>query len=109
MKQKFKKILSIVLILFLLIMSDACNPTKQISKTKQYINYQEFPFEKLDSICLSDSISNKLNLWHRIDVKEYESKSYLTKYMYIKILNDSCNLIYIIENDKISKRLIYGK
>lgn len=107
MKIKFKKALTIIIVLFLLLMVDCCKPTKQITQTN--IDYQEYSIEKLDSICLSDSISNELNLWHRIDLKDYETNLLLTKYMYIKILNDSCNLIYIIEDNKISKRLMYDK
>ena len=103
MNNKIMKLLSIfVLILFL-----SCSTKKSINTKITYIDYQEYSFEKFDSICDADNLNKNLIVWHRIDLKDYETNTYKSKYMYIKFLSDTCNLIYIIENNKIIKRKIY--
>lgn len=97
------KILNIISILILLLVS--CKTNQQIINTN--IEYQEFPIEKFDSICFTDSLSFNLNDWYEIYLQDFETNKLHKKLMYIKILNNSCDLIYIIEDNKIMKRKFY--
>lgn len=108
-QQQSNQILIIFAIIGILIgLLLSCNPTKQISNIN-YINYQEYSIEKFDSICIIDSINKNLQNWHKLELRNYEDKSIITKYMFIKQNNDSINLIYIIEDNKIIKRKQYNK
>lgn len=103
-KIKIKKIINIISILILLLVS--CKSNKSVINNVN-IDYQEYSIEKFDSICIIDNLSQNLNDWYEIYLQDYETNIYHRKLMYIKILNNSYNLIYIIEDNKILKRKIY--
>lgn len=45
---------------------------------------QEHSYNNIDSVCLVDSLPIDLSKWQRMDLKDYESKERLTKYIIIK-------------------------
>jgi hypothetical protein len=56
----------------------------------------EYNAQQVDSMCVVDVLPRDLNDWIRRTYSDYETKEYVTRYMYIKELNDNREMIYIV-------------
>ena len=92
-----QKLIFIIPILIII----SCSTPKQVIE-QQEIKFEQYSIEKLDSICITDTLSSNLNLWHKLELRDYESKIVTIRYMYIK----NSDLIYIIDNNRVFKRYI---
>ncbi len=76
-----------------------CKSNASIQKLpyNTYINLNKF-----DSICIADTLPHNINLWHKLELKNFESKDRFIQYMYYK----NSDIIYIIDSISIIKRFI---
>ncbi len=104
-----RKILFIAFISFLF----ACGSTQKGIETNAYGSSMKNAFERLftkpqfDSICVADSLPTDLNKWHKMQIRDFESKDGKDMYLFIKKLglNEQIYRIEVIgENFKITKR-----
>ena len=56
----------------------------------------DYDARQVDSMCVADILPRNLNDWLRRSYNDYETGEYVTRYMYIKELNDNYEMIYII-------------
>ena len=61
-----------------------------------YQSTYEYSQWQLDSLCNADNLPNNLNDWINRGYQDYETDAYITRYMYIKELNDNYEMIYIV-------------
>lgn len=85
------------LILIFLILLYSCGVPTWFTINSQPM--QEHSYNNIDSVCLVDSLPTDLSEWKRMDLKEYESKERLTKYIIIKD-----TITYIRTDSNIVKR-----
>lgn len=58
--------------------------------THEYKQYQ------LDSMCVADNLPNNLDQWIKRTYQDYETNVYIDRYIYIKEINDSYEMVYIV-------------
>ena len=77
---------------------DETNDTEIVMGTTQnmYQVTHEYNARQIDSMCVADVLPRDLNDWIRRAYNDYETMEYVTRYMYIKELNDNREMIYIV-------------
>ena len=103
------KILNIVLTLLVLFSAVGCGPTGKVSHKEgdntgnvigtsqnMYQIVHEYSIRQVDSMCVADVLPRDLNDWIHRSYNDYETNDYITRYMYIKELNDNYEMIYIV-------------
>lgn len=58
--------------------------------THEYKQYQ------LDSMCVADNLPNDLDQWIKRTYQDYETSVYIDRYIYIKEMNNSYEMVYIV-------------
>lgn len=58
--------------------------------TVSYVQYQ------VDSMCVVDGIPEHFEGWIRSSYQDYETNEHITRYMYIKEMNDNYEMVYIV-------------
>lgn len=112
-----KFFIEIFVALTVLLMIGSCSPkvTIPIYEEIPYGVVMENAFEgywtkvQFDSICNADAIEKDLNKWHVVPLRDGETKSNISQYMYIKSLGQN-EIIYRLQkisddNFKITKRI----
>ena len=104
------KLLSLIVLFSIIFSFTGCGLLKKVtnkdngSDTENVIGttqnmYQvmhEYNARQIDSMCVVDVLPRDLNDWIRRSYNDYETKEYVTRYMYIKELNDNREMIYIV-------------
>lgn len=104
------KLLSLIVLFSIIFSFTGCGLLKKVtnkdngSDTENVIGttqnmYQvmhEYNAQQVDSMCVVDILPRDLNDWIRRSYNDYETKEYVTRYMYIKELNDNREMIYIV-------------
>ena len=104
------KLLSLIVLFSIIFSFTGCGLLKKVtnkdngSDTENVIGttqnmYQvmhEYNAQQVDSMCVVDVLPRDLNDWIRRSYNDYETKEYVTRYMYIKELNDNREMIYIV-------------
>lgn len=68
--------------------------------TKMKMEFEDYYTKyQFDSVCISDSIPNNLNMWITVPMKDYEEGEKIYRYLYIKKL-DSLEAMYLLYKDK---------
>ena len=56
----------------------------------------EYNARQIDSMCVVDVLPRNLNDWIQRSYNDYETNEYVTRYMYIKEMNNNYEMIYIV-------------
>jgi hypothetical protein len=77
---------------------DSNNDTEIVMGATQnmYQVTHEYDARQIDSMCVVDVLPRDLNDWILRSYNDYETKEYVTRYMYIKELNNNREMIYIV-------------
>lgn len=104
MKQFFKLLIILVLSLGLA----SCGPSNKIvtgseneeevvagsQKMRQESN--KYNTRQVDSMCITDALPRNFEEWIRRTYTDYETNAYVVRYVYLKLLNNNCELVYIV-------------
>lgn len=104
------KIFSFIILVSMLLSFNSCGLIKKLSQNdngenttimaggtqNMYQSTYEYSQWQLDSLCNADNLPNNLNDWINRGYQDYETDAYITRYMYIKELNDNYEMIYIV-------------
>ena len=104
MKKLFLRLLAMLVLLSGLI---SCGPTNKVvtgSENEEVVvgnqrMYQEnnrYNTRQVDSMCVVDALPRNFEEWIRRTYTDYETNAYVVRYVYLKVINDNYELVYIV-------------
>lgn len=102
------KLFSFLIFLVLLVSTSSCGLLGKLGKNKQDNNTEiiagqgmkmttyQYTEYQLDSLCNADNLPVIPDGWIRKTYSDYETNEYVVRYMYIKELTETYELIYIV-------------
>ena len=104
MKNKILTVLTVMLMAFSVF---SCGPTVKVKHNgdgtvtvagtqSMYRITHEYTQYQLDSMCVADNLPEDLTKWLSSSYRDYETNVPVVRYMYIKEMNDSYELVYVV-------------
>ena len=104
------KVLSLIIFFSLLFSFAGCGTLNKIfhktgkentettlgSTQNMYQTTHEYTMRQIDSMCVVDTLPMKFEGWKSTTYTDYETNQHIVRYMYIKEMNDNCEMIYIV-------------
>ena len=104
------KVISLIIFFSLLFSLTACGTLNKIfhktdkentettfgSTQNMYQTTHEYTMRQIDSMCVVDTLPMKFEGWKSTTYTDYETNQHIVRYMYIKEMNDNCEMIYIV-------------
>lgn len=105
-----KKIFNLLICLVVFVSLTSCGPLNRLfhkedsndptvvagSIQNMYQTNHEYTAFQVDSMCVADTLPRNFEGWIRRTYSDYETNAYVVRYAYIKVLNENCELMYIV-------------